>query len=129
MKRINQITLPAVASLFFFFVGELKSAEKTNEEFVYLCNKPGQKCYYIIPCETLRETCNKANGKLFKVPLSRAIQMKRTECSCENGWAKIYWFSESTGLTLLTPEPNLNLNEISWVLIFKEDNPTSTGVS
>ena len=85
MKRINQITLPAVASLFFFFVGELKSAEKTNEEFVYLCNKPGQKCYYIIPCEALREACNKANGKLFKVPLSRAIQMKRTKCNCKDG--------------------------------------------
>jgi hypothetical protein len=31
----------------------------------------------------LRETCNSVNGKLFKVPLSRAIQMKREKCDCE----------------------------------------------
>tara|TARA_E500000178_G_C16531035_1_gene534452 strand:+ start:245 stop:502 length:258 start_codon:yes stop_codon:yes gene_type:complete len=85
MKTLNQITLLAVAVLSLLYVGELKSAEKKNEEFVYICNKPGQKCYYIIPCEALREACNKANGKLFKVPLSRAIQMKRTECNCKDG--------------------------------------------
>ncbi|CAI8291182.1 MAG: Uncharacterised protein [Bacteroidetes bacterium MED-G17] len=85
MKTLNQITLLAVAALSLLYVGELKSAEKKNEEFVYICNKPGQKCYYIIPCEALREACNKANGKLFKVPLSRAIQMKRTECNCKDG--------------------------------------------
>ena len=85
MKTLNQITLLAVAALSLLYVGELKSAEKKNEEFVYICNKPGQKCYYIIPCEALREACNKANGKLFKVPLSRAIQMKKTECNCKDG--------------------------------------------
>lgn len=85
MKTLNQITLLAVAALSLLYVGELKSAEKKNEEFVYICNKPGQKCYYIIPCEALREACNKANGKLFKVPLSRAIQMKRTKCNCKDG--------------------------------------------
>ena len=85
MKKIKQIMPLFVAVLFFLYVGEVKSAEKTNQEFVYLCNKPGQKCYYIIPCETLRETCNRVNGKLFKVPLQRAIQMKRTACECEEG--------------------------------------------
>jgi len=85
MKKIKQITVLSIVITLFLYVGELKSAEKKNEEFVYICNKPGQKCYYIIPCETLRETCNKVNGKLFKVPLQRAIQMKRTACNCEEG--------------------------------------------
>ena len=56
-----------------------------DEEFVYLCNKPGQKCYYTIPCKVLRDNCNEANGKIFKVPLSRAIQMKREKCECQEG--------------------------------------------
>ena len=60
------------------------SSEETNEDFVYLCNKPGQKCYYVIPCQELRETCNKVNGKSFKVPLSRALQMKRKKRWCDS---------------------------------------------
>ena len=70
-----------------FFVSSSFTSKNTVEEFVYLCNKPGQKCYYILPCNELRETCNKVNGKIFKVPLSRAIQMKREKCECvvDNG--------------------------------------------
>ncbi|MDA8948231.1 hypothetical protein N9H57_03740 [Flavobacteriaceae bacterium] len=84
MKNINKVITLIFSLVVVLALSKLKSAEKNIEEFVYLCNKPEQKCYYIIPCETLRENCNKANGKLFKVPLSRAIQMKRTECNCEN---------------------------------------------
>ena len=84
MKISNKIIALIGCFVILLTFNELSSAEKNSEEFVYLCNKPGQKCYYVIPCETLREDCNKVNGKLFKVPLSRAIQMKRTECSCEN---------------------------------------------
>ena len=65
-----------------FFVSSSFTSKNTVEEFVYLCNKPGQKCYYLLPCNELRETCNKVNGKIFKVPLSRAIQMKREKCEC-----------------------------------------------
>ena len=70
-----------------FFVYSSFTSKNTVEEFVYLCNKPGQKCYYLLPCNELRETCNKVNGKIFKVPLSRAIQMKREKCECvvDNG--------------------------------------------
>lgn len=70
-----------------FFVSSSFTSKNTVEEFVYLCNKPGQKCYYLLPCNELRETCNKVNGKIFKVPLSRAIQMKREKCECviDNG--------------------------------------------
>ena len=70
-----------------FFVSCSFTSINTVEEFVYLCNKPGQKCYYLLPCNELRETCNKVNGKIFKVPLSRAIQMKREKCECvvDNG--------------------------------------------
>lgn len=56
-----------------------------EEEFVYLCNKPGEKCYYTIPCKILRDSCNDVNGKIFKVPLSRAVQMKREKCECQEG--------------------------------------------
>ena len=56
-----------------------------EEEFVYLCNKPGEKCYYTIPCKILRDSCNEVNGKIFKVPLSRAVQMKREKCECQEG--------------------------------------------
>ena len=70
-----------------FFVSSSFTSINTMEEFVYLCNKPGQKCYYLLPCNELRGTCNKVNGKIFKVPLSRAIQMKREKCECvvDNG--------------------------------------------
>ena len=70
-----------------FFVSSSFTSINTVEEFVYLCNKPGQKCYYLLPCNELRETCKKVNGKIFKVPLSRAIQMKREKCECvvDNG--------------------------------------------
>ena len=70
-----------------FFVSSSFTSKNTVEEFVYLCNKPGQKCYYLLPCNELRETCNKVNGKIFKVPLSRAILMKREKCECvvDNG--------------------------------------------
>lgn len=73
--------------LTMFFVSSSFTSKNTVEEFVYLCNKPGQKCYYLLPCNELRETCNKVNGKIFKVPLSRAIQMKREKCECvvDNG--------------------------------------------
>ena len=67
-----------------FFVSSSFTSKNTVEEFVYLCNKPGQKCYYLIPCQELRVTCNNVNGKLFKVPLSRAIQMKREKCDCDS---------------------------------------------
>ena len=66
-----------------FFVSSFFTSLNSAEDFVYLCNKPGQKCYYLFPCQELRETCNSVNGKLFKVPLSRAIQMKREKCDCE----------------------------------------------
>ena len=70
-----------------FFVSSSFTSKNTVEEFVYLCNKPGQKCYYLLPFNELRETCNKVNGKIFKVPLSRAIQRKREKCECvvDNG--------------------------------------------
>lgn len=64
---------------------ELEYEKIIEEEFVYLCNKPGQKCYYTIPCKILRDNCNEVNGKIFKVPLSRAIQMKREKCECQDG--------------------------------------------
>ena len=64
---------------------ELENKKIIEEEFVYLCNKPGQKCYYTIPCQILRDNCNEVNGKIFKVPLSRAIQMKREKCECQDG--------------------------------------------
>lgn len=83
MNTIPQIILLisfAITSL-FFSNDEVLNA---NEEFVYLCNKPGQKCYYEVPCNQLRVTCEKVQGKIFKVPLSRALQMKRTKCECKD---------------------------------------------
>ena len=64
---------------------ELRYDKIIEEEFVYLCNKPGEKCYYTIPCKILRDSCNDVNGKIFKVPLSRAVQMKREKCECQEG--------------------------------------------
>ena len=64
---------------------ELEYEKIIEVEFVYLCNKPGQKCYYTLPCKILRDKCNEVNGKIFKVPLARAIQMKREKCECQEG--------------------------------------------
>ena len=64
---------------------ELDDRKIIEDEFVYICNKPTQKCYYNIPCKILRDSCNEINGKIFKVPLSRAIQMKREKCECQEG--------------------------------------------
>jgi hypothetical protein len=83
MNLISQIILIATMIISSFTTAELSSEEKVSEDFVYICNKPGQKCYYLLPCNDLRISCNKAKGKLFKVPLSRAIQMKRTKCDCK----------------------------------------------
>ena len=83
MHTIAQIILLisiTVASLF----PNNNTAVEAKEDFVYLCNKPGQKCYYEVPCNTLRATCNQVQGKFFKVPLSRALQMKRTKCECKD---------------------------------------------
>ena len=83
MNLIYQIFLIGTIIISSFTPSELTSEEKASEDFVYICNKPGQKCYYLLPCNDLRVSCNKAKGKLFKVPLSRAIQMKRSKCDCK----------------------------------------------
>ena len=83
MNLISQIILTATMIISSLTTAELSSEEKVSEDFVYICNKPGQKCYYLLPCNDLRISCNKAKGKLFKVPLSRAIQMKRSKCDCK----------------------------------------------
>ena len=83
MNLIYQIFLIGTMIISSFTPSELTSEEKASEDFVYICNKPGQKCYYLLPCNDLRVSCNKAKGKLFKVPLSRAIQMKRSKCDCK----------------------------------------------
>tara|TARA_B100001063_G_scaffold103974_1_gene97009 strand:- start:3095 stop:3355 length:261 start_codon:yes stop_codon:yes gene_type:complete len=83
MNLIYQIFLIGTIIISSFTPSELISEEKASEDFVYICNKPGQKCYYLLPCNDLRVSCNKAKGKLFKVPLSRAIQMKRSKCDCK----------------------------------------------
>tara|TARA_B100001059_G_scaffold76826_1_gene74426 strand:+ start:884 stop:1144 length:261 start_codon:yes stop_codon:yes gene_type:complete len=83
MNLIYQIFLIGTMIISSFTPSELISEEKASEDFVYICNKPGQKCYYLLPCNDLRVSCNKAKGKLFKVPLSRAIQMKRSKCDCK----------------------------------------------
>ena len=83
MNIISQIILVAVIVSAYFTTDKLSSEKKLIEDFVYICNKPGQKCYYLLPCNDLRVSCNKAKGKLFRVPLSRAIQMKRSKCDCK----------------------------------------------
>ena len=83
MNLIYQIILIGTMIISSFTPSELITEEKASEDFVYICNKPGQKCYYLLPCNDLRVSCNKAKGKLFKVPLSRAIQMKRSKCDCK----------------------------------------------
>ena len=83
MNLIYQIILIGTMIISSFTPSELISEEKASEDFVYICNKPGQKCYYLLTCNDLRVSCNKAKGKLFKVPLSRAIQMKRSKCDCK----------------------------------------------
>ena len=83
MNIISQIILVASIVTASFTTDKLNSEKKLIEDFVYICNKPGQKCYYLLPCNDLRVSCNKAKGKLFKVPLSRAIQMKRSKCDCK----------------------------------------------
>lgn len=83
MNIISQIILVASIVTASFTTDKLSSEKKLIEDFVYICNKPGQKCYYLLPCNDLRVSCNKAKGKLFKVPLSRAIQMKRSKCDCK----------------------------------------------
>ena len=83
MNLIYQIILIGTMIISSFTPSELISEEKASEDFVYICNKPGQKCYYLLPCNDLRVSCNTAKGKLFKVPLSRAIQMKRSKCDCK----------------------------------------------
>jgi hypothetical protein len=84
MRLYQSILLLLITSVLILSTEDLIANQSSQEQFVYLCNKPGQKCYYIIPCNELRETCNKVQGKLFKVPLSRAKQMKRTECECKD---------------------------------------------
>ena len=75
------------------------SSEETNEDFVYLCNKPGQKCYYVIPCQELRETCNKVNGKSFKVHLDGYNQMPLlTGESTESAREEVYFFDDDGNL-------------------------------
>ena len=83
MNIISQIILVASIVTASFTTDKLNSEKKLIEDFVYICNKPGQKCYYLLPCNDLRVSCNKAKGKLFRVPLSRAIQMKRSKCDCK----------------------------------------------
>jgi len=83
MNIISQIILVASIVTASFTTDKLSSEKKLIEDFVYICNKPGQKCYYLLPCNDLRVSCNKAKGKLFRVPLSRAIQMKRSKCDCK----------------------------------------------
>tara|TARA_X000001036_G_scaffold31755_1_gene26052 strand:+ start:74 stop:334 length:261 start_codon:yes stop_codon:yes gene_type:complete len=83
MNIISQIILVAGIVTASFTTDKLSSEKKLIEDFVYICNKPGQKCYYLLPCNDLRVSCNKAKGKLFRVPLSRAIQMKRSKCDCK----------------------------------------------
>ena len=83
MNLISQIILIITLMIASFTSSELTSDQKVSEDFVYICNKPGQKCYYLLPCNDLRVSCNKAKGKLFRVPLSRAIQMKRSKCDCK----------------------------------------------
>ncbi len=83
MNIISQIILVASIVSASFTTDKLSSEKKLIEDFVYICNKPGQKCYYLLPCNDLRVSCNKAKGKLFRVPLSRAIQMKRSKCDCK----------------------------------------------
>ncbi len=83
MNIISQIILVTGVVTAFFTTDKLTSEKKLIEDFVYICNKPGQKCYYLLPCNDLRVSCKKAKGKLFRVPLSRAIQMKRSKCDCK----------------------------------------------
>ncbi len=83
MNIILQIFLTFSILIASFTNAESESKNTISEDFVYICNKPGQKCYYLLPCNDLRVECNEVQGKLFKVPLSRAIQMKRSKCDCK----------------------------------------------
>lgn len=84
MNTIPQIILFISIAIFSLFPINKNEILNAKEEFVYLCNKPGQKCYYEVPCNDLRVTCNTVKGKIFKVPLNRALQMKRTKCECKD---------------------------------------------
>ena len=83
MNLVLQIFLTFSILIASFTSSESGSKVTISEDFVYICNKPGQKCYYLLPCNDLRVECNEVQGKLFKVPLSRAIQMKRSKCDCK----------------------------------------------
>jgi hypothetical protein len=83
MNLVLQIFLTFSILIASFTTAESGSKNTISDDFVYICNKPGQKCYYLLPCNDLRVECNKVQGKLFKVPLSRAIQMKRSKCDCK----------------------------------------------
>ena len=60
MNLVLQIFLTFSILIASFTSPELGSKNTISEDFVYICNKPGQKCYYLLPCNDLRVECNKA---------------------------------------------------------------------
>lgn len=49
---------------------------------VFVCDKPTVKCFYYMPCNALKNQCQ--GNKIFRVSLSRAKQLGKEKCDCEN---------------------------------------------
>lgn len=71
---------------FFFFIAIssslLFSFIDFDEEMVFVCDKPTVKCFYYMPCNALKNQCQ--GNKIFRVSLSRAKQLGKEKCDCEN---------------------------------------------
>jgi len=64
MNLVLQIFLAFSILITSFSSADSSSKNTISEDFVYICNKPGQKCYYLLPCNDLRIECNEVQGKL-----------------------------------------------------------------
>ena len=64
MNLVLQIFLAFSILITSFSSADSSSKNTISEDFVYICNKTGQKCYYLLPCNDLRIECNEVQGKL-----------------------------------------------------------------
>jgi hypothetical protein len=53
-----------------------------DEEMVFVCDSPRVKCFYYMPCDSLKNDCK--GNKIFRVSLSRAKQLGKEQCDCES---------------------------------------------
>ena len=53
-----------------------------DQETVFVCDSPRVKCFYYMPCDSLKNECQ--GNKIFRVSLSRAKQLGKEQCDCEN---------------------------------------------